>query len=61
MTINELKVKLNCDPWDLWDSLCNALPINASAKELTEKFAEIYGVNAIEAMEYFGAEEYDQY
>lgn len=60
MTMNELKQKLNCDPWDLWDSVCNAMPMNASAKELTEKFEEAYGVSAQEAMKYFGADEYNQ-
>lgn len=60
MTMNELEQKLDCNPWDLWDSLCNAMPMNASAKELTEKFEEVYGVSAAEAMEYFGADESEE-
>lgn len=60
MTMNELKQKLDCDIWDLWDSVCNALPMNASSNELAQKFAETYGVEVQEVMEYFGADEYDQ-
>ena len=52
-TISELETRLECDVWDLWDSVCNYLPMAASWEECAEFFAKTYNVNVEEVKEKF--------
>jgi hypothetical protein len=53
MTISELELRNDCDAWDLWDSMCNYLPMAASFEECAEFFAKTYNVDTEEVKEYF--------
>ena len=53
MTISELELRKDCDAWDLWDSVCNYLPMAASFEECVEFFAKTYNVDVEEAKKYF--------
>jgi uncharacterized protein (DUF433 family) len=54
MTMKELAKKYY---WitlaDLWDELCNDLPMYYSEEEVAEEFAKKYNVDAADVMDYF--------
>ncbi len=54
MTMKELAKKYY---WitlaDLWDELCNDLPMYCSEEDVAEEFAKKYNVEVAEVMEYF--------
>lgn len=61
MTMHELEIRLECDPWDLWDGVCNYLPLSATFEECAELFAQTYGVALEEVKEYFVKEDDNDY
>lgn len=38
---------------DLWDELCNDLPMYYSEEDIAEEFAKKYNVDAADVMDYF--------
>lgn len=61
MTMHELEIRLECNPWDLWDSICNYLPLSATFEECAKLFAQTYGVTLEEVKEYFMEEDDNDY
>lgn len=58
-TMKELATKYYyIDLWDLWDDLCNALPMHYTGEQIMEVFAEKYDVDLEEVREYFDGVEY---
>ncbi|MBE5925713.1 MAG: hypothetical protein E7270_01955 [Lachnospiraceae bacterium] len=41
------------DLYDLWDNLCNDLPLYYTAEDIMEEFAKKYDVDINEVREYF--------